>query len=151
MTVLIAEVQLTGINEIEAKVHSPKVLGPPLAHVLQDMSKLGQNVAKGGAPHHIRISRSVQPISASVRAIGADAATWEIGRRPGAKQPPREVIASWAAGKGLGRDLAFVIARAISRRGLKGRFYMRKASAAIEAALPSRMQQMAVEVEQALT
>jgi hypothetical protein len=70
----------------------------------------------------------------------------ELGRRPGAKMPPPEALVRWVHVKGLAgtysvkthrrqggkakvaqQDLqvAFMIARAIARKGIKGRFYMK--------------------------
>lgn len=51
------------------------------------------------------------------------AAVIEHGRRPGAKRPPIAPIQAWA-GRKLGdssRSTAFVIARAIGRKGIKGK------------------------------
>ncbi len=56
----------------------------------------------------------------------------ERGRKPGSKQPPTHAIELWAKQVGIGaagediRGIAFVIARAIGRRGIKGRFPFRR-------------------------
>jgi hypothetical protein len=73
-------------------------------------------------------------------------AVMEFGRKPGAKMPPPEALVRWVHVKGLAgtysiktrrrqggkkrqanEDLqvAWMIARAISRKGIKGKFYMR--------------------------
>lgn len=73
-------------------------------------------------------------------------AVMEFGRRPGSRMPPPEALVRWVHVKGLAgtysikthrrrgskasqaeEDLqvAFLIARAIGRKGIKGRFYMR--------------------------
>lgn len=44
----------------------------------------------------------------------------EEGRRPGSTMPPTEPIARWLSRKGSDPRLAFVVARAIGRRGTKG-------------------------------
>lgn len=60
----------------------------------------------------------------------------EYGRRKGKKQPPLKPIAKWAQRR-LGvseqeaRSLAFPIARAIKKRGLFGRFVLKKSIKAI--------------------
>ena len=52
------------------------------------------------------------------------AAVIEGGRRPGARMPPLGPIEAWARRKGI--DIpAFVIARAIARRGIPGAFILR--------------------------
>ncbi len=55
----------------------------------------------------------------------------EYGRRPGAAQPPAEALARWVhivmgvpTEKAL--SVAFVVARNIARRGIKGRFYFKR-------------------------
>jgi hypothetical protein len=58
-------------------------------------------------------------------------AVMEFGRRPGAKMPPPSALERWVHLK-LGvpaevqRGVAFTVARAIARRGIKGRFFMRQ-------------------------
>lgn len=50
----------------------------------------------------------------------------EVGRRPGAQMPPVEAITAWMSSHGI-TGSAYVIARAIARRGIRGRFYIRHA------------------------
>lgn len=52
----------------------------------------------------------------------------ELGRRPGAPPPPTSVIAAWATRHGIAAEAAFVIARAIGRRGLKGHHMFQNAA-----------------------
>ncbi len=52
----------------------------------------------------------------------------EEGRSPG-KQPPTSAIAGWAARHGIEPGAAFLIARAIGRRGTKPRPYLKPAFA----------------------
>lgn len=52
----------------------------------------------------------------------------ETGRPPG-KMPPIDAIQGWATRHGAN---AFLVARAIGRRGTKGKFFMRDAKAKIE-------------------
>lgn len=56
----------------------------------------------------------------------------EDGRRPGGKMPPIDVIAGWAARHNIPVEAAFPIARAIQRRGIRGRPYLRPALAFAE-------------------
>ncbi len=72
----------------------------------------------------------------------------ELGRRPGEKAPPLQPIIDWVFRKGLvkhrsrgtasasqlaqARGIAFVVARAIARRGLPARYVMRNASRALD-------------------
>lgn len=68
----------------------------------------------------------------------------EKGRRAGARQPPSEPLARWAQRKlGLpykrARSVGFLIARAIKRRGIPGKFVLRDAIPKLEAAFETEM------------
>ena len=51
----------------------------------------------------------------------------ELGRKPGGKMPPVSAIAAWAHRKGI-MISAFVLARSIARKGIKGHFMFRDAA-----------------------
>jgi len=56
----------------------------------------------------------------------------EFGRKPGAKMPPPAALERWVqlqlkVPKGLSKGVAFVVARSIGRKGIKGRRFMTKA------------------------
>lgn len=56
-------------------------------------------------------------------------AVMEFGRRPGAKMPPASALERWAhlkLGTVEGSGVGFVIARAIGRKGIKGKRFMQK-------------------------
>ena len=55
------------------------------------------------------------------------ASVMEMGRKPGGKMPPVSVIAAWAHRKGI-MISAFVLARSIARKGIKGHFMFRNAA-----------------------
>ena len=57
------------------------------------------------------------------------ASVMEWGRRPGSKMPPVTVIAEWLQRKGIEAS-AFVVARSIGRRGIKGHLMFTKAARA---------------------
>jgi hypothetical protein len=59
-------------------------------------------------------------------------AVMEFGRRPGAAGPPSNALERWAHLVLGDVRLAFVVARAIHRRGIRGRFFMRKGAQAAE-------------------
>jgi len=50
----------------------------------------------------------------------------EAGRRPGARMPPIEAIRVWSDAV-LGPGLAFVVARSIGRKGIKGHWFLKRA------------------------
>lgn len=74
-----------------------------------------------GTPVNLRGEVGVFGQSASV--VSEYINVLEFGRRAGARQPPVDAIFAWMQRKGIegGRGRAFVIARAIGRRGFRGR------------------------------
>lgn len=145
-------IEITGMAELTGKLRNPGLVNEPFKRMLTDMSKIAQKTAREQAPHHIKITRRTTQLMARVRAVGPDAATWEIGRKPGAKMPPTRGpkaagFLNWMTSRGIDPRLKFVIARSIARRGLQGRFYMRHAHDVTEAALPARLQVMGNEIK----
>ncbi len=57
--------------------------------------------------------------------------------------PPPSSLAGWASRHGFPASALFVLARAIGRRGIKGRFYMRAGKNAAQAKMPSLLAAMA--------
>lgn len=98
-----------------------------------------------------QISRSVvaevSPLMGKVRFPIKQAATLNKGRRPGAKTPSTRQIAEWANAHGIDPKAHWIVAHTIRERGLKGRFFVRKARAAVRQAFPSHLDRMANSVE----
>lgn len=55
----------------------------------------------------------------SVRNKDTHMAVLNVGRRPGARMPPPHVLVPWLNRHGIPASAAFVVARAIGRRGVK--------------------------------
>lgn len=151
MTIPPIKVEITGLTELKASLRQLRKLEPMRAEVLEPAARLGQSVAKGAAPesagqYNVRgdISRRVTARTARVFTHEQGAKFVEYGRRAGAKQPPLEGAAGrwsdhlgqWAVAHGIPKNRLYVIARAIARRGVKGRFFMRAGREAVRAALP---------------
>ncbi len=94
----------------------------------------------------IRSSVWAEGSDASVKIKGSTfsdlvyAPVMEFGRRAGARQPPVDALLSWVTQKlgvpsGKARGVAFVIARSIARKGIKGRGFMKRAAAVAERSL----------------
>jgi phage gpG-like protein len=64
------------------------------------------------------------------------AAAVEEGRRAGARQPPLEALEGWASRRGVDPDVLYVIARAIGRRGIEGRMFLRRAYESVDHQMP---------------
>lgn len=94
----------------------------------------------------IRSSVWAEGSDASVKIKGstfsdlAYAPVMEYGRRVGARQPPVDALLSWVTQKlgvpsGKARGVAFIIARSIARKGIKGRGFMKQAATVAERSL----------------
>lgn len=144
-------IEIQGVDELRGSLRRIRRLEPLRAEVLEPGAKLGQSVAKGAAPpsagqYNVRgdIRRRVTARTARVFTTDGGARFIEYGRRPGLKLPPVEGgsvywsdhFRLWAAALGIPKSRLFVLARAIARRGLKGRFFMRAGREAVAAALP---------------
>lgn len=66
------------------------------------------------------IGRVGSPLSIVNNPAGGYLEPVEFGRRAGAKPPPSSALATWASRHGIAS--AYVLARAIGRRGIPGRF-----------------------------
>jgi hypothetical protein len=89
----------------------------------------------------------VQPLGARVYSLNPGALAVEFGRKPGTPMPA-EALTAWAARHGLS-GLEFPIARAIQRRGIKGRFFMRRAlDRLVSSELPQLLRKAIGEIEQ---
>lgn len=100
------------------------------------VSEVRQQIIGAGALASFSLLRSVtkqfeERGAAQAWLVGSDLAYApfvEEGRKPG-KSPPVLAIVKWMAIKGIdgGRGTAFAIARAIGKRGIKGRFPFKRA------------------------
>jgi len=115
---------------------------PIAAEAIEELTRFGQEQAQGNAPRDLGglqqdIAMEVAPLQGRVHIVGSSrglkALVVERGRGPGKKMPPASALAPWAARHGIAAEprMLFVIARAIGRRGIRGRFYMRRARTAV--------------------
>ena len=140
-------VEIVGLEELGKKLRSP-LFKKPLKRLLTDASNIGEKVARAKAPKDT--SSLTRDIRAEVRSLSARVhaprnleyyRVMEEGRRPG-KFPPLSAISAWATRKGIPQGAVYVIARAIARRGIKGRFFMRQGKVAVEKAMPGLLRRM---------
>jgi hypothetical protein len=147
------EVRIVGLAPILRTVRDPALVARPLREELDQLSLLAQARVREGAPKDtgaLRRSflREVRPLGARVYSQLVYAPVMELGRRPGARMPPPEALRGWARRHGFGtsRSALFVLARAIARRGIKGRFYMRAAAEAVQQAMPTALARIAARI-----
>jgi hypothetical protein len=126
----VIDVQMPKLDAIRAKLLSPHLVKDPASHMVRDAASFAVRETRSGAPDGAianSISAVVKPMEARIHGSGAAMAV-EFGRHPGTPMPPTAALRTWAASKGLS-EFVYPIARAISRRGIKGRFFLRKAVA----------------------
>jgi|SRR5215831_3306510 len=92
------------------------------------------------------LSRSIQArvedmtVTVSVpsnQPTAAYANVMEMGRTAGRAPPPVSALTGWLRRHGVSEEYAYVVARAIGRRGIAGRFYMRRAYESLMQQMPT--------------
>ena len=73
------------------------------------------------------ITTQIRPDSALIGTNLQYAPTMEFGRRPGAAMPPAGALIGWMNRHGMDTRLEFVLRRAIARRGIAEKRYLRTA------------------------
>lgn len=109
-----------------------RIVALPVTEMLHTAAEEGAKVAVSrvqGMPSVVRtIHADSRALNARVFTTHPAAQHIEVGRKPGSKMPPVAVMARWAAERGIAVS-PFILARAVSRRGIKGRYFMRGARA----------------------
>jgi hypothetical protein len=144
-------VDATATAQLVRKLDDPNMIAVPLEQFLRRVSDAAADAASARAPSQIGIKAVLESPVAIVQTSSSGALQGlahivEGGRRPGAKQPPIERIRAWAASRGIAAEMAFPVARAIARRGIRGRHFMRAGRRAAQRAIPSALERMADDV-----
>jgi len=117
---------------------------------LKTAGGFAKNAVSSGSPGTVANSWILQTTSYMARVYSDQfppkVHTLESGRAQGAQMPNVGAIQAWANARGIG-GYAFVIARAIARRGLKGRFFKAKALRQTRAAIPAMLTRMGRDVK----
>lgn len=145
--------QVLGVPELQRRLGGP-FLAKGLSGLLRRLTILGERFAKAGVKSDTgalkrSISSQVRPFSARVFTPLKSAKPVEFGRRKGATPPPMEAIRGWwrRHGKPYGHPAA--LAKAIGRRGIKGRFFMKAALGKLRVILPGEVRRVGPEIEAA--
>jgi hypothetical protein len=103
----------------------PELVTEPAAELVAQASAFAVREAREGARELGGIPASLvaegRGLEAKVVSRHPGAVPMELGRRPGAAMPPPDALERYGHGLGI------VIARAIARRGIRGRFFVRNA------------------------
>lgn len=131
--------EIDGVEEVLRKLNDDVLLADPMRNFLNRMAFTGQAEARRHAKPHgadtgelansvqTRLDSASVPLWAEVYTNKAYAASANYGRGPGSP-PPVAAIEPWARRHGAtGPGAAYLIARAIGRRGTKGLQFMEKA------------------------
>lgn len=139
-----------GVGYLVEQFTDPGLVSQPLLEVMESLAEIAsaEAVATSGSRGVAReIMSEVEPFLARVKIPLAYGPTLNKGRTPGAKMPSTKELEAWAAQNGFSGNL-FALARAIQKRGTKGRFFMRKARAAVRRAMPGAVDRMSALIEQ---
>lgn len=127
----------------------PDLIIPPVRRLIQEAARIAQAEAISRAPSVLATAIhdlvAVGLIGAKVVAAHPGARAMEAGRKPlvaGGNFPPPEAFAYITSDRGA----QFAIARAVARRGTKGRFFMKKAKAKVSRMLPQLAEKTAREI-----
>ena len=127
MTEPILTMRVEGMERLQKHLADPALLKGPIHEFLQKAGFLVEGRAKEKAPVDTgRLRASISSRAEETKAvIGSPVqyAPWvEFGSRP--HFPPVSALETWARRHGFGKGGAFLIARAISRRGGKAQPYL---------------------------
>ena len=133
-------VQLVGLDQLKRKL-KPKLYEKAVANLMEDVAIIGERTAKQRAPRDTgALKRSIhsaaKPTSARVFSNLNYAVPVEYGRGRRKRMPPPNALSGWLRRHGIPASAAFVVARSIGRRGIKGRFFMKAAVDAINMKTP---------------
>lgn len=125
-------IEVKGLEGLLRRASPQVLLEPVLREVLEGAALYGERAAREGSPKDTAalarsFSHEVRPPLARVWSPLVYAPVMEYGRRPGARMPPPAALSGWARRHGMAGQ-EFVLARSIARRGIKGRFFLRKAA-----------------------
>lgn len=124
---------------------------PAMARVVERLAPVAESIARGNAPSDTgaiagSLHAEVHDLEMRMRSTHPGALAVEFGRHS-AQQPPLAAIVAWASRHGLA-DVAFPIARAIARRGIRGRFFLKKTVQQLhQSEIPKELKRAAAEIE----
>lgn len=149
--------EVVGLDPLVAKLQGgSRLMGQPLRKALTTGALLVEGEAKRLVPVDTgnlrrtithRVDRSAIPLFAEIGTNAPYAQVVHDGRRAGATAPPTSALAGWAGRHGIPRSALFVLARAIGRRGSRGRPFLRNAFAATRGRIEAAFSQAAREIE----
>lgn len=145
------EISFEGAAEVAERFGDRDVIARPLTDLVRNASLIAERAAREGMPKDTSegarsIVSEVQGLQARVASPLVHVAVMDQGRRAGAPPPPPEALLGWMRRNGIPEEMAFPLARAIGRRGIKGRFFFAKGVKAVEADVPRLVSKFVADV-----
>ena len=148
---------LKGLKEIKAKLTHEALVLPIASKAIQRLTAVAEASAKVSAPRDMGglvgdITSEVAPLQGRVYIVGAyhghRSRIIEFGRGANKQAPPASALQGWAARHGFGdRRATFLLAQGIARRGIKGRFFIKKARILTRRQMPGIIEDMGRQAE----
>lgn len=129
-----ATIDPAALARTRERMTSPALWGPPVERLIDEGADLVLREAQtnardlGGIPSSL--TREGTGLAARVVSDHPGALVREFGRRAGKRLPPIDTLARYGG-------VAFLIARAIAKRGFEGRFYLRRAREHLNREMPA--------------
>lgn len=149
--------EVKGLNEILAKVNAPaSLLGPPIRTAFSASALLVEGEAKKLVPTDTsnlrrtithKVDTAPIPLFAEVGTNAAYGKVVHDGRGAGKPAPPVSALKGWASRHGIPASAVFLVARAIGRRGIKGRPFLANALKAMTGQIDAAFAKAAREIE----
>ena len=142
-------VNTKGLKAIVADLHTIEEL-KTLRPLLEDAGAIAKDTASANTRSDTgKLAGSfvldIEPFSARMFTPTPYAKFAEKGRKPESKMPPKVALEQWARRHGI--ENTFMLARSIAKRGVKGRFFRRKARTAVRKEMPRLLDRMAHDIE----
>lgn len=122
-------VRVVGLARLRKKL-APNITNRAMARIMREASREAEDYAKSRVRNLASVVSGLhseaRATSAKLESLHPASLHIEVGRRPGAPPPPSAALVGWMAKHGITAS-PWVISRAISRRGIRGRYFMRGA------------------------
>lgn len=153
-------IEVRGLSELTNKLGAVGVtalLGGPIRKGLTVSALLVEGEAKKLVPVDTgnlrrtithKVDGSPIPAFATIGTDASYARAVHDGRRAGAKMPPLSALKGWAGRHGVPGNRVFLVARAISRKGIRARPFLTDAMRAKVGQIEAAMRGAAAEIEQ---
>lgn len=145
------EIDITGAVELAERIERPEIVDEPLRGLVRDVALVVERAAREGMPKDTSegarsIAAQINGLEARVSSPLAHVTVMDQGRRAGAAMPPQGALLGWMRRHGIPAEAEYVVRRGIARRGIKGRFFYRKAEAKGRDAIPGAVRKFLAEV-----